>query len=85
MLDHTNLVTYPWLIGTGIAMLSIFIGLMLAIFSGKAEKAVCNERHEKLDTVVKEIKETIAVSNNKLDDIKNSVVRIETILNGRSK
>ena len=82
---HANLVTYPWLIGTGIAMLGIFIALMVAIFNAKADKGLCNERHEKLDTAIKEIKDTATVFNEKIDVIKDAVVRIETILNGRFK
>jgi hypothetical protein len=82
---HANLVTYPWLIGTGITMLGIFIILMLAMFSSKADKGLCEERHKNLDTTVKEIKEVASNANIKLDEIKEAIVRIETILNGKDR
>ena len=73
------MVTYEWLIGTGIAIIAIIASVITYQHNNtrkkmdqKVDKDLCTERHNVIDRALE-----------KLDRINDVVVRIETILNGK--
>ena len=73
------MITFEWLIGTGISIVGIITvimvyqhGIIRRCLNAKPDIKLCDERHDVIDKALV-----------KLDRINDIVVRIETILNGK--
>jgi len=73
------MITFEWLIGTGISIVGIITvimvyqhGIIRRCLNSKTDIKLCDERHGKIDRM-----------SDKVDRINDSVIRIESILNGK--
>lgn len=73
-------VTFPWLIGSGIAAVGILYTIFYNVLRSKVDTKFCAERHRNMDFGFEEIKEAIKEHSNELAQIARALARIEAIL-----
>ncbi len=80
---NSQYVTFSWLIGTGIAITSIFIAIFYKAFANKVDTKLCNERHRVVEDRLSKVDDALTNQMSKLEEIRETVIRIETILNSK--
>lgn len=73
----------PWLIGTSIAICAVIIPCIIIWSRGKVNKETCEVIHLNLDEKLSTLTNRTEENGKKLDLVATTMVRIETILNGR--
>ena len=80
MNEHASLVSYPWLIGTAIAMFVIIIPMVYTFGRGKVNKEMCKLMHDNTDKIIGLIHSTLISQASLLQETHDSVVRVEVWL-----
>ena len=73
-------VTYPWLIGTGIAIIAITLPVIFAFSRGKVSKEMCKLMHENTDKVIALIHANMTSQGALLQQTHDSIIRVEVAL-----